>query len=278
MKSYNDLKEEAARNQKEFKIIGKHQFESKKKKDGEKKIRRLHASDALVLMKKKLDDWTKPRLDERLKKFISFIGGTENAKALLLLLPKGVTYKLQKGVPKVQAVIKLLMTKGEIPFEVVDVPVLNRSLSFDRDDFYLKDMKSNAVKFHDAKLTRLLKLGECYNRLLDIWNLKGGGISKEERVVVVGQFEKIIIDCLKVPLPWHPIQIVNAIDDPTKNHTYLQMYLCPLRDLIGKSPGSKTGELLSKVEDPFFKGIYIINLVSTEKEYPNKVQVFMDAI
>ena len=133
MKSYNDLKEEAARNQKEFKIIGKHQFESKKKKDGEKKIRRLHASDALVLMKKKLDDWTKPRLDERLKKFISFIGGTENAKALLLLL---VTYKLQKGVPKVQAVIKLLMTKGEIQFEVVDVPVPNRSLSFDRDDFF----------------------------------------------------------------------------------------------------------------------------------------------
>ena len=87
-------------------------------------------------MKKKLDDWTKPRLDERLKKFISFIGGTENAKALLLLLPKGVTYKLQKGVPKVQAVIKLLMTKGEIPFEVVDVPVPNRSLSFDRDDFF----------------------------------------------------------------------------------------------------------------------------------------------
>jgi hypothetical protein len=142
------LKEEAARNQKEFKTNGKHQFESKKKKDGEKKIRRLHASDALVLMKKKR---TKPRLDERLKKSISFIGGTHNATALLLLLPKCVTYKLQKGVPKVQAVIKLIMTKGEIPFEVIDVPIPNRSLSFDRDDFYLKDMKS---KCQASKITK----------------------------------------------------------------------------------------------------------------------------
>jgi hypothetical protein len=89
-------------------------------------------------MKKKLDDWTKPRLEKRLNIF--FIGGTQSAKALLLLLPKGVTYKQQKGVPKIQAVTKLLMTKGEIPFEVFDVPVPNRSLSFDRNDFYLKDI------------------------------------------------------------------------------------------------------------------------------------------
>jgi hypothetical protein len=69
------------------------------------------------------------------------------------------------------------------------------------------------------------------------------------------KIQKIIMTELKVPLPWDPQKVISAIGEKKAVKAYVEVYLCPLRTHIGKSPGSKTGELLSLVQKEFFSGI-----------------------
>jgi hypothetical protein len=149
------------------------------------------------------------------------------------------------------AAIRTLLTK--VPMNppptvvVVNSDQLDSLCLLDRGGFYTDKQKEKSMIFHQKEFNRLDALRKCLDGLVALLT------PKFSPTAVILKIQKIIMTELKVPLPWDPQQVIAAVgDDPGSNSTYVQVYLCPLRNHIGKSPGSRTGELLSKFEERFF--------------------------
>ena len=198
-----------------------------------------------------------PRIAERIDKFLTCHVGKTSAKPFKELIDQynsKVSHDLQVNIPKrtnLEGILRILLT--QIP--MVPLPTVSHICSghmdslvlLDRDDFYTCEMKNNALVFHRDPEHRLDALRRCLDGIVELFT------PKSHPAEIIPKIQDIILKELKVPLPWDPQKVIAAVaDDPESNSAYVQVYLCPLRNHIGKSPGSRTGELLSKVEEQFF--------------------------
>jgi len=194
------------------------------------------------------------RFIERLDKFLVYHVGKRNDlgpfKDALKTLNVECAVRIDKESNQ-DAAIRTLLTR--VP--MVPLPTVSHICSghmdslvlLDRDDFYTCEMKNNALVFHRDPEHRLDALRRCLDGIVELFT------PKSHPAEIIPKIQGIILKELKVPLPWDPQKVIAAVaDDPESNSAYVQVYLCPLRNHIGKSPGSRTGELLSKVEEQFF--------------------------
>ena len=194
------------------------------------------------------------RFEERLDKFLVYHVGKKSNLAQFTDALKTLNVECAVRIDKESnqdAAIRTLLTR--VP--MVPLPTVPHICSghmdslvlLDRDDFYTCEMKNNALVFHRDPEHRLDALRRCLDGIVELFT------PKSHPAEIIPKIQDIILKELKVPLPWDPFKVIDAVgDDPESNSAYVQVYLCPLRNHIGKSPGSRTGELLSKVEEQFF--------------------------
>jgi hypothetical protein len=201
-------------------------------------------------------------LEPRLKKFVDvYISKVNPTKKLLLsMLPVPIQEKHKKTGR--DHLLSLVMTENEMAQnkEESQVMLFEDPLHLlDRLPFYSETAKVQAGIFHSME-NRVENLSKCFAECLTIHQkeqqkVKGAkGKSNGPRKTVT-LMEKVILDILKINLPWKTQSVIESVEACSENSTFVQIYLCPLRQHYGKTKGSKTGDLLSMIENHFWTGI-----------------------
>jgi hypothetical protein len=124
----------------------------------------------------------------------------------------------------------------------------------DKGSFYKDDKKGFALVFHSME-DRLNSLKLCFEEL-KLFNARVSSGDANDMSAVANEIEVCILDYMGVMLPFKLMDVIKVLSTGTITSAYLLVYLCPLRDHIGKDQKSKTGTLLRSIEDEFFKGDY----------------------
>jgi len=251
LKQFNTIKDRSIKNKEE---------NIKKEKDDYATFKKLKKPHYISLMGKHFFSsplGTSPRFDDRINQFLDYhlSKRTDTKPFKVALQSHGIhSDKPMAGESIQEALIRTLLTK--VPMEplasiqIANTDVIDSLVMFDRGGFYTGDMKNNASKFHKEQSDRIGSLKKCLDKIVEVVS------SKTNSRKMVEKINSIIGKWLKVPLPWDPYQIIDALgNDPSSKSGYVQVFLCPLRTHIGKSDGSKTGKLLSMIESQFFSGI-----------------------
>ena len=181
-------------------------------------------------------------------------------KLLLSMLPVPIQEKHKKTGR--DHLLSLVMTENEMAQnkEESQVMLFEDPLHLlDRLPFYSETAKVQAGIFHSME-NRVENLSKCFAECLTIHQkeqqkVKGAkGKSNGPRKTVT-LMEKVILDILKINLPWKTQSVIESVEACSENSTFVQIYLCPLRQHYGKTKGSKTGDLLSMIENHFWTGI-----------------------
>lgn len=209
----------------------------------------------------------KPHLEERLELFLKYKLEYQFTKETIKkLIPDHL--KPPKGTKA--NFIRILATEVEFTPTVKDFHRVIKEVSptiqmLDRGEFYEEGRKEKAKIFHGSAGDRLQKLKTCLEQCLEIFRTHQPGPESARFI------SKMICDIMGVPLPWKVETVLESVRND-RTDTYLQVYLCPLMDKIGKSDGSKTGELLSLVEN------IAMTALDENLDHSKFNQIFIDAI
>jgi hypothetical protein len=195
------------------------------------------------------------RFKERLDKFLVYHVGKLDRVTQFTDALEALNFECDFPIGKENkdSAIRTLLTK--IPMNppptvfVVNSDQLDSLCLLDRDGFYTDKQNKKSMIFHKKEFNRLDALRRCLDGIVALLT------PKFSPTAVIQKIQNIVLHDMKVPLPWDPQKVISAIGKRKAVKAYVEVYLCPLRTHIGKSPGPKTGELLSLVQKEFFSGI-----------------------
>jgi hypothetical protein len=129
--------------------------------------------------------------------------------------------------------IRILATEVEFTPTVKDShrilkEVSSRIQMLDRDEFYEDGRKGKALIFHNTDIDRLSILKTCLKECLGIYGNHQPGPDAANSI------SRKICNIMGVPLPRKVDNVLQSVQNG-RIETYLQVYLCPLMDHIGKS-------------------------------------------
>ena len=198
-------------------------------------------------------------IDSRLNMFLDYYI-TKPAKPTLVTIANECGIDI-KGL-SVNSIIEKLLT--EKPFEVniqqqskVSFCTRDDLVLLDKGSFYCDGMKESSRLFH-SMANRLESLNSCFVKLKaikDVADKKFALNGTRNLDGLVEQIDGCVLENMGVKLPFKLEEVRKALSKGEITSAYLQVYLCPLRDHIGKDNKSKTGHLLCSIENEYFKGI-----------------------
>ena len=198
-------------------------------------------------------------LDHRLDKFLDY-HLTKPTKGSVQAI--AVKYSIDVSGLSLWSMVKKIMT--EMPFvedAIDDIPESDATtenlIMLDKGSFYHDNMKESSRLFH-SMANRLESLNSCFVKLKaikDVADKKFALNGTRNLDGLVEQIDGCVLENMGVKLPFKLEEVRKALSKGEITSAYLQVYLCPLRDHIGKDNKSKTGHLLCSIENEYFKGI-----------------------